>query len=240
MIGTYVNVGGIVAGSLVGLIRRKPLSVAQESWFKVALGALTVFYGLQLCWLSFTGPFLQILKQLLIAILALAAGRLLGRLLRLQKLSNRAGHRARELLANPGSSGAARASNGFKTCAILFCAAPLGLLGALQDGLSGYYYPLALKAVIEGLAAIGFVTIFGWGVLLAALPVLALQGSITLFAGRVLHPFLETHSLVDSVNLVGGLLVFSVALIILELKKIEVTDYLPALAMAPLLTVLLR
>ena len=36
-------------------------------------------------------------------------------------------------------------------------------------------------------------------------------------------------------NAAGGLLVFSVALVILELKKIELADYLPSLIFAPLL-----
>jgi uncharacterized membrane protein YqgA involved in biofilm formation len=41
--------------------------------------------------------------------------------------------------------------------------------------------------------------------------------------------------LVDSVNATGGLLVFSVALVILDLKKIPLADYLPSLVVAPLL-----
>jgi hypothetical protein len=123
---------------------------------------------------------------------------------------------------------------------VLFCAAPLAILGSVQDGLSGYCYPLAVKAVMDGLATMGFVLLFRWGVLFAALPVLAFQGTITLLCAQLLKPFLEAHRLVDSVNAAGGLLVFCVALVILELKKIELADYLPSLAFAPLLTWLLR
>ena len=82
---------------------------------------------------------------------------------------------------------------------------------------------------MDGLATMGFVPIFGWGAMLAALPVLALQGSVTLACAQYLKPFLEAHSLVlDPLNATGGLLVFSVALVILELKKIELADYCPA------------
>ena len=112
------------------------------------------------------------------------------------------------------------APHGFKTCAALFCAAPLAILGSVQDGLSGYYYPLAVKAVMDGLATMGFVRLFGWGVTLAALPVLAFQGTITLACSQFLKPGLETRGLLDPVNAVGGLLVFCVALVILELKRI--------------------
>ena len=77
---------------------------------------------------------------------------------------------------------------------------------------------------------------FGWGVLLVALPVLAFQGTITLLCLHGLKPFLEAHSLVDPVNAAGGLLVFCVGMVILDLKKIELADYLPSLIFAPILS----
>jgi len=57
---------------------------------------------------------------------------------------------------------------------------------------------------------------------------------------NLVGPFLAAHELTASVNAVSGLLVFSVALVMLGLKKIELTDYLPSLAVAPLLTWLFR
>jgi uncharacterized membrane protein YqgA involved in biofilm formation len=51
---------------------------------------------------------------------------------------------------------------------------------------------------------------------------------------------LRAHGLVDSVNATAGLLIFCVALIIFEIKKIEVADYYPSLVIAPALTWLLR
>ena len=88
---------------------------------------------------------------------------------------------------------------------------------------------------MDGLAAMSFVSIFGWGVLFSAVPVLVLQGTISLACARWALPFLEAHNLTDSVNATGGFLIFCVALVIFEVRKIQVTDYLPALAIAPLL-----
>jgi uncharacterized protein len=236
MIGTLVNVVGILLGGIIGLTPKKPLTPANESLFKVLLGVFTVFYGLRLTWISLHGSFLQLMKQVLITILALILGRLTGRLLRLQTMSNQIGQVARDRMAaaQPGQPGAA--GEGFKICAALFCAAPLGIVGAVQDGLSGYFYPLCIKGVMEGLATMGFVALFGWGVMLAAIPVLTVQGTITLLCAQFLRPFLETHGLIHSINATGGMLVFSVALVILGLKKIELADYLPSLVFAPLVT----
>ena len=170
-----------------------------------------------------------------LAVLALMLGKTVGQLLRLQEMSNRLGRQARGLMTATKATDARQFGEGFKTCAALFCAAPLAILGSVQDGLSGYYYPLAVKAVMDGLATMGFLSLFGWGVLLAALPVLVFQGTITLVCTQYLKPFLEMHSLVDPVNAAGGLLVFSVALVILQLKKLALANYLPSLVFAPLL-----
>src|SRR5205085_4299800 len=126
------------------------------------------------------------------------------------------------------------------TCAILFCAAPLGIFGAVQDGLTRYWYPLAVKAVIDGLTAMGLARLFGWSVMLAALPVLAFQGTITLVCAEWLGPFLRHQGLIEIVNATGGLLVFSVALVILQLKKVALADYLPSLIFAALIRSLWR
>jgi hypothetical protein len=236
MIGTVLNIAGILIGGIIGLAAGKRLSPANEFLFKTALGVLAGFYGLWLTWASLNGPFLQVLKQLLVVLIALMLGKLTGRLLHLQRASNYLGRCAREHIAAAKPGDAQSVGEGFKTCTLLFCAAPLGVLGALQDGLSGYPYALAVKGVMEGLAAMGFVSMLGWGVMLAALPVLAWQGTITLASGRLLAPLLQAHALIDPVNAAGGLLVFAVALVILELKKIPLADYLPSLAFAPLIT----
>jgi len=236
LMGTLLNVAGILAGGIIGLLRRKPLSVAQESWFKVAVGAFTVFYGLRLTWSSLSGSFGHFLKQLLIAIIALTLGRMTGRLFGLQKASNRLGQKATEMITIASTSSRRDTADGFKTCALLYCAAPLGILGSVSDGLSGYFYPLAVKGVIDGLATLGFVPLFGWSVLLAALPVLALQGTIALGCAQLIHNFPQHQAVLLSVNSVTGLLVFAVALVILQLKKIELADYLPSIFYAPLLT----
>jgi uncharacterized membrane protein YqgA involved in biofilm formation len=237
MIGTILNVAGILIGGVVGLNRRRPLSAAAESYLKVTLAALTVFYGLRLTWVSLNGSFLQMLKQLLVVILALMLGKLTGQLLRLQTMSNRLGQFARERINAAKPDQPRSPEEGFKVCAALFCAAPLGILGAIQEGLSfsENFYPLGVKACMDGLATMSLVSLFGWGAMMAALPVLTVQGTITL-AARLLQPFLAAHGLIDSVNGAGGLLVFSVALVMLGLKRIELTDYLPSLVFAPLLT----
>lgn len=239
MIGTILNGAAIVAGGLLGRFAFKSVSAANQHALKVLLGVFTVYAGLSTTWDALHGGFFQALKQIAIAIVAMMLGKALGRLLRLQKTLNRAGQFAKERFAKSSTEGPANASDGFVTCTLLFCVGPMAILGALQDGLTGNFRTLAIKSVMDGLATMGFVTSFGWSPVFAAIPVVAYQGTITLLAQSA-APWLQNQATLDSINVVGGLLLFSISLIILQLKKIELADYLPSLAIAPLLTWALR
>ena len=236
MIGTALNMAGIIIGSWAGLVRVKSFAPATEAFWKVMLGAFTVYYGLRLTWVSLNGSAGQILKQLLIVIIAMSLGKAAGWALRFQKLSNHLGQKARTRMQAAASTTPQRMSEGFEVCAALFCAAPLGLVGAIEDGVSDYFYPLAVKGVMDGLGSVGLARVFGWGVMLSALPVLAFQGSVTLVCATWVRPFLSEHNLVDSVSATGGLLVFSVALVMLQIKRVTLADYLPSLIFAPVIT----
>jgi hypothetical protein len=190
---------------------------------------------LHLVWKSLYGGIGPVFRQMIILVLALTFGRLAGKGLRIQRFLNRLGDFAKRRMADAQEKGLRRPNEGFVTCTVLFCFAPLALIGPVVEGVGGYWQPLAIKAVMDGLGAMAFVNMFGKGVLLSALPVLAWQGTISVLA-RWLAVFLNQHELGDSVIGVGGLLVFCVSLVILELKKIELGDYLPSLIFAPLLT----
>ncbi len=244
MLGTVLNLAGILVGGIIGLTWRKALSPALEAWFKLALAACSAWCGLSLTWHSLGGSPRHVLKQILLLLVALIIGNLLGRLLRLQMVSNRIGQHAREHINAAQTAAAPRSGLGFKACTALFCAAPLGIIGAVVEGLSvgqiprtGFeaFGPLGIKAVMDGLAAMGFAGLFGWGVMLSIIPVLVLQGTIALSCAALLGPVLTAGNLALSIEAAAGLLVFCVSLVVLGLKRVPLADYLPTLVAAPLL-----
>ncbi len=235
MIGAFLNALGILLGALLGLAGRGQLSARNQNYFKSALAAFIAFCGLQLLWQNLSGSFSAGGKQLLIVGLALVLGNLLGKILRLQKLSNRLGRHASALLAT-GQQATGRPAAGFVAATILFCAAPLGILGAVTDGLADYFPPLALKAVMDGLAMASFVKMFRWPAALAALPVFFWLSSLTYASHTVAGPWLAAHHWTNAVQTTAGLVLFSMTLVVLEVRRVELANYLPALAVAPLLT----
>ena len=234
-LGAISNAAGILIGGIAGMTLRKQPSAATQGFFKVALGAFTVYFGLRLTWLNLEGFSLRTLRLIAIVVLAMMLGKLVGRLLHIQKASNRIGQFARAEIGRVTSGKARSWSDGFNVCAFLFCAAPLAILGSVSDGLSGYFQPLVVKAVMDGLATMGFVAMFGWSAAAAALPVFVFESAITTACALFAKPFLEQHGLLEPANATAGILIFCVALLIFEIKKIEVADYLPGLVFAPLL-----
>jgi len=244
--GAFLNAMGILIGGLFGLALRQPLSLRTQVFFRSALGAFTVFFGLRLVWSSVNGTVLSGLKQLLIIALAVILGYWTGKLLHLQKLSNRLGRYAGGLIAAAQTGAPRKTGGGFIACTILFCAAPLGLLGAVTDGLPaqsgefGCFWLLAVKAVMDGLAMIGFVKIFGWPSALSAFPAFFFLSAITYACQSYAEPFLAAHGLVEPVIAAAGLIACPIALMILDVRRIELMNFLPGLALAPLLAWWLR
>jgi uncharacterized membrane protein YqgA involved in biofilm formation len=237
MVGALINSAGIALGGGLALVLKKPVSATNQSRAKVLLGVFTVWFGLTLTLSSLNGSVAHRCKQLALVLLAMALGKLAGKLLRLQKLSNLVGQFATRKMA--AASGKPDFNAGFRVATALFCAAPLAVLGSVAEGLdpNSFSKVLCVKAVMDGMATMAFSKTFGRGVMLSAIPVLAWQGAIIRCA-ELLRPALEhqPQPLIDSVNATVGLLVFCVALIILQLKKVAVADYLPSLALAPILT----
>jgi len=238
--GAFLNAIGILLGALFGLAQSMPVSARRQDFFRRGLGAGTVFFGLRLVWLGVNGSLQPCVKQILIALVAVTIGNWTGRLMCLQKISNCLGRFAGNLITSAQTKRLRRVGDGFLACTILFCASPLGWMGAITDGLASDYYLLAVKAVMDGLAMSGFVKMYGWPTLFSAFPVYAFLGGLTLACQVYLKPFLDGHGLSDSVNVTAGFMACAVALVIWEVRKVELANYLPGLAFAPLITWWLR
>jgi len=239
VIGAFLNALGILAGAIYGLAARKPLPARAQFFFRTLLGVATIFFGARLVVVNLPGGLLTAAKQLLLGMAAVVLGYWLGKLLRLQKISNRVGHHAATLLAAAQKHPPGHAVDGLLASTILFCAAPLGILGAVAAGLSGFFYLLLVKAVMDGLAMTSFVKIFRWPVALTAFPVLAFFSGITFVVHRYAQPWLDGHTLTAVVNVSVGLVACVVSLVIFEVRRVELSSYLPAIFIAPLLKLFL-
>ena len=234
LLGTLLNLAGILIGGVFTLARRRQLTPRTQLALKGLLGVATVFVGLSTTWRSLGDGVAGVAKSMTILVLALSAGRLTGKLLHLQAGLNKLGRHASEKFAKAIPGQPQPWSDGFIVCSLLFCVTPLAVIGPLLDGLGGHWQTLAIKAVMDGLATMAFISVFGWSTMVSIVPVIALQGTVTM-AAKLLAPQVADSPLLQAFQGTAGMLVFCVSLIILELKKVELGDYLPSLAWAPFL-----
>ncbi|MFC3998559.1 DUF554 domain-containing protein [Nocardiopsis sediminis] len=251
-IGTLINVATIVAGAGIGLAlgHRLPertreittVALGMVTLLVAALSAMEVTSAALVAAVGGSAPVLIVLASLLIGGIAGSLLRLEDRLADLGGLVRRLFTRSRVAVGAGGGpegtaapqEGAHRFVEGFVSSSLVFVVGPLAILGAISDGLGNGIDQLALKATLDGFAAIAFAAGLGIGVMASAVPVLVYQGAFTVL-GVALGNFLPEAS-VDALTATGGLLLVGVALRLLRIRSLPVADLLPALLVAPVLT----
>jgi len=219
--GTFLNVGTVLTGTLLGTLAGSRLPQGIQQRVLAGLGLVTLVIGIDsaLAWQD-TNP-LYVMGGVL-------AGGVVGEAIGIERRLEALGDRIQTAVARGGPS---RVSEGFVTASLLFCVGPLTVLGSIEDGLTDQYTQLATKAVLDGFASIALAAALGWGVGLAAVSVLVIQGAITLGAGAF-DSVLEGETL-DVLTSAGGVLIIGISLKLLGLTDVRVGNFLPALVLAP-------
>ena len=232
MVGTLLNAGTVLLGGTAGTLLGSRLPERVRTIVMDALGLTTVLIGLKMA--LQTTDVLLVLGSLLL-------GGMAGELLNLDGLLNRLGKRLEERVqvrvqerVQTHATARGQFARGFVSASLLFCVGPMTIMGAIQDGLTGDYSTLAIKATLDGFAALAFASSLGLGVIFSALVVLTYQGAITLLASYAQS--LLTTTMITEMTATGGLLIFAIGLGLLQVKSIRVANLLPAIFLAPLLT----
>lgn len=108
----------------------------------------------------------------------------------------------------------------------------MGILGSIQDGVSGDHSLLVAKAVIDLIVVLIMAASLGKGCIFAFIPLTLLQGSMTLLAA--LLSSCVTTPILDALSMVGNILIFCVGINLVWPRTIKVANLLPALPLAVL------
>jgi uncharacterized membrane protein YqgA involved in biofilm formation len=223
--GTLINIGTILAGTLVGVLLGRRLPGGMQERVMMGLGLVTLVLGIDnaLEWRA-TSP--------LIVFGAVLIGGLIGEAIGIERWLGRLGDAVQARVSRGGHS---RVSEAFVTASLLFCVGPLTVVGSIEDGLTGDYETLASKALLDGFASIAFAAALGWGVALAAVTVLVVQGGLSLAAGLFEHVLATGSEPLAALVSTGGILIIGISLKLLGVKDVRVGNFLPALVLAPVI-----
>ncbi len=226
MTGTFINVAAILIGGTIGLFFGSRLPERFKNTVIAGMGLFTAALGLEM--------FLES-KNSLIVLGALIIGALLGEWIGIEDGLQSFGQMLEKRFSSDSETGSgSKFVRGFMVSSLLFCIGPMAILGSIQDGLNGNYEMLAVKSTLDGFAAIAFASTLGVGVMFSSLIILVYQGGISLLAGQL--DAIVTDPMMAELIATGGVILMGVAVSnLLELKKIRVGNFLPALAVAPLI-----
>lgn len=236
--GTIINVVAILLGSLLGVLLGHRLPEKMSRTLTDAMGLVVLVIGaLNLGELansefaSATKPF----PSILVVLASLLIGGVIGSLFKIEQRLEQFGSWLQKRSSASGDR--EKFIQGFVNASLLFTIGPMAVLGSLQDGLGQGFEILGLKSTLDGFTSVAFSATMGWGVAFSAIPVGLWQGGLTLIAmaaGSVL-----STALVASITATGGILLLGTGLRLMNIRMVAVADLLPALIVAPVLTLLL-
>ncbi len=223
MMGVLVNTVTVVAGSALGLLLKKGIPERVTSAVMIALGLCTVYIGIDG---ALSG------ENVLIIIASMVLGGIVGTLLDIDGAINRLGKWV-ERRFQRGDGGQVSVAEGFVTASVLFCIGAMTINGAIASGIQGDNSIYFTKATLDLCSSIMLAASLGFGVMLSAGFVLVFQGLLVLLAG-VIAPVL-TPSAIAEMTCAGSLIIIAIGTNLMGLSRFKVSDYLPAIAFAPLL-----
>lgn len=231
-LGTLINLAAVGAGGTLGLVAGHRIPHATRRTIMQGLGLITI--AVAVVGFAPLGDADEGLKRAVIAIGSVIAGGVIGETLRLEERLESVGERLRDRfgVADETDIETPRSTfvEGFIVSSTIFCAGPLTILGSIEDGLGSGIRLLAIKSALDGFAAVGFASLYGWGVLASLLTIAIYQGLLT--AGAVLIEPLMTDEVVAQLETVGSVLVLGIGLRLLELSDVKVVNLVPALFIA--------
>lgn len=218
LLGTLVNGTAIIAGALLGIVfQRIPEKMKQT--IMQGLGLSVFIIGATMA--------LKAGSDITWVILSLVMGAVVGELLRIEQGLEAIGKFAESKLKKIGQGNIAEA---FVFTTLIYCVGAMAIVGSLESGLKHDHSVLFTKSILDGFSAIIFSSTMGIGVVLSSIPVVLYQGTIALSAEWMRNVLQDP--VINVMSATGGVLIMGIALNILEIKRINVGNLLPAIFIA--------
>ncbi|MDO5110344.1 MAG: DUF554 domain-containing protein [Erysipelotrichaceae bacterium] len=232
-LGTLINTAAIVAGGLIGMISGRWLKDNYREILSKANAVAVLFVGISgtiANMIHIEGDSVS-MEGSMMMIISLALGSLIGEFLDIDGRFIRFGEWLKQ---KTGNAKDAQFVSAFVTASLTVCIGAMAIVGSIQDGLSGNYETLAMKAVLDFAIIMVMAASLGKGAIFSAIPVFILQGSVTLLA-KLVAPLLSAAA-ISNLSLVGSVLIFCVGANLLKDRTFRVANMLPAIVIAVIWT----
>lgn len=200
MLGTIVNTGTVLLGSLIGLFLNQGIPERIANQMMKALGLCTIFIGVQGASKG---------ENTLIMIVSMVIGVVIGEGIDIDKRVTNTVNRLEEKFVKKQDQKHS-ISEGLITSSLLFCVGSMTIVGCLNAGLLNDNTMLYTKATLDFCSSMIFASTLGIGVILAAGVVLIYQGGLTLLASLA-APLLTT-AVINEMTCVGSLVIIATGL----------------------------
>jgi uncharacterized membrane protein YqgA involved in biofilm formation len=214
MLGTIVNTICIIAGSAAGSIMRRRIDSTIQTALFNAMGIVTLALGANMAVQNLPKSQYPVLF-----IVSIALGSVIGFKLDI----------AGKIERYAARHNASRLAEGLTTSCLLYCIGTLSIVGPVLSAVYGNNTYLYTNATLDLVSSAVFAATYGWGIMLGAVVLFCWQGSIYAVAYFLNSSDFIPETLMAELSIVGGLLLISSGLAILNIKDCKTVNMLPAL-----------
>lgn len=212
MLGTIVNAGLIVVGSVIGSVFKKGMKESYQDILMQAMGLAVTALGIYSL-----AKHMPNSQYPVLFIVSLALGGIIGEKLNMEE-------RFKTVVSRFSKGNLAE---GLSTAVLLFCIGTLSIVGPIESALNGNQTYLYTNAILDLVTSIVLAATFGVGIAFSAIVLFCWQGFFYVAAGAVAG--LITPALLTEISIVGAALILSSGLSILGIKKFKTMNLIPAL-----------
>ena len=192
------------------------------------LGLITIMVGVE----SFLDT-----SNAVIPLISILIGGIIGSLIEIEKKLESAGEWLKTKTYKNQNLKNNKSKNfveGFVVASLIACVGPISILAPFKEIISNDLNLMYIKTGLDAIMVFIYSGTMGIGVIFSAISLLIVQGFFTLLAIILGNSFLN-DSMINELTSTGGLMILSIGLRLLNIKKLPTADMIPGLLIAPLI-----
>lgn len=214
MLGTILNTILVFIGGSIGFLFGKKIPERIHKSIINIFGVIVIFLGFQMA---------STTKNIFLVIISLLCGSFCGEIIHLESKINFSIDKITKCFIKTNNKAI---SQSIVTSILIFCTGPMTILGSINAGLTGDNKLLFIKSILDGATAIFLAASLGIGVVFSAGLVFIIQTTLVISASLLKDVL--TVSIVNEISAVAGLIIFTIGLNLLEIKRIKSINLLPS------------
>jgi len=228
--GTVINSIVMIITGCIGVFIGAKLPHRIRDITLSGLGLFTIMVGIE--------SFLKT-SNAVIPMIAILLGGIFGSIIQIEKNLELIGEWLKKKTSKTTNPTTKNFVEGFVVSSLIACVGPMAILAPFNEVISKDLNLMYIKTGLDGIMVFIYSGTMGVGVIFSSISVFIVQGFFTIVGIVVGNTFLN-ENMINELSATGGVMILSIGLRLLNIKKLPSADLIPGLIFAPVIVYVLE